>query len=141
MKRLDVTELAYVAGVIDMLGVLRTRRVGDADLPAVMIHGSHSEMMKYLAGLTGTKITVVKRAFLRAGCVEHCKEKHQHVESVSARWSVTGAKATILLWNVRPYIKLQAEAVTEVMNVGFDAQFKPATLRKMADLGWEVPEF
>jgi hypothetical protein len=63
---------------------------------------------------------------VKAGCTEHCREKHQHVMSVSGRWSVTGANATVVLWNIRPFIQLQTEQVRTDLVVGLSAGFKPA---------------
>lgn len=61
--------------------------------------------------------------------------------SVSGRWQLTGGKATILLWNIRPYMRLQVPAATSAIALGMSTQYKPATLKKMAELGWDVPEF
>ena len=97
-------------------------------------------MLGYLAKLTGTRAVTTRRQYVKAGCSEHCREKHQHVMSVSGRWSVTGAKATVVLWNIRPYIHLQSEAVQTALVVGLGAGFKPATVARMAELGWDVPD-
>ena len=78
---------------------------------------------------------------MKAGCSEHCGEKHQHVQSMSGRWSVTGAKATVVLWNIRPYQHLQVKAADTALVVGLGTGYKPATVARMAELGWDVPEF
>lgn len=137
---MDVQTVAYVAGIIDTQAVIRTRKAVDTDLPSIAVHGPNTAMLKYLASITGTRSIVTRRSYSRAGCNEHCKEKHQHVVSVSGRWSVTGVKATVLLWNIRPYVRLQVDAVTSALNVGMEAPFKPGVLQKMVDLGWEIPD-
>lgn len=138
---LDVATLAYVAGVLDMQCNIKTRTTpDDTVLPMLAMYGPNVAMLEYLASLTDTKMVVARRSFSRAGCAQHCKDKHQHIESVSGRWTLTGMKATIVLHNIRPYVRLQSEAVTSALVVGLNAPFKPAALRKMTDLGWEIPD-
>lgn len=139
---MDDRTLAYVAGVVDLLGLIRVRTLPDSgtQLPVVQLHGPHMDTFSYLGELTGTKAIVTRRAFVRAGCTQHCKEKHQHVQSVSARWSLTGVKATVVLWNVRPFLRVQTERAGEALEVGLRTRFKPATVRRMQELGWDVPE-
>lgn len=138
---MDVSTVAYVAGIIDTQGLIRTRMAGDTELPYVGLSGSNTGMLRFLAGLTGTKVTETRRSFMRAGCSIHCKEKHQHVLSISGRWSVSGVKATVLLYNIRPYLRLQVDEAVAAIRVGVSTKFKPATVQKMVDLGWEVPTF
>lgn len=138
---MDESTLAYVAGAIDLLGLIRIRDAAGTPLPVVQMHGDHMHMLEFLGELTGTKAIVVRRSYTRAGCSIHCKEKHQHVVSVSGRWSLTGAKATVVLWNIRPYLRIQAEKADAAIAVGLRTNFKPGTLRRMTDLGWVIPEF
>jgi hypothetical protein len=143
MSEYEVNEgrLAYVAGIIDSQGGIRSRFVGDTELPMVYVHGPNLPVLNLLADMTGTKVTVVRRGYSKAGCSIHCPEKHQHVVSTSGRWSVTGVKATVLLWNIRPYLMFQSEAATAALAVGMSSPFKMATPQKMADLGWSLPDF
>lgn len=138
---IDVPTLAYVASVIDTQGIIRTRIAGDTELPMVAVHGPNIRVLNMLAELTGTKVTVVRRDYSRVGCAEHCQEKHQHITSSSGRWSVTGVKATVLLYNLRPFMRFQEEAARSALVLGQSTKFKPATIQKMVELGWEVPEF
>lgn len=138
---IDAARLAYIAGIIDSLGGIRVRATPDGtDLPMVYVHAPNVAVLNYLAEATGTKMITVRRAYSRAGCAEHCAEKHQHVVSLSGRWSVTGVRATVVLWNIRPYLTLRADEARSALVVGLAAPFKPATPRKMADLGWELPD-
>lgn len=138
---LDIATVAYVAGIVDTQGIIRTRTAGDTELPFVAVSGSNEGMLRYLAEITGTKVTITRRSFSRAGCAEHCAEKHQHIVSVSGRWSVSGVKATVLLYNIRPYLRLQVEEARSALVVGTSTRFKPATVEKMRTLGWSVPTF
>lgn len=137
---MDDKTLAYVAGVVDLLGLIRVRDLPNGTrLPVVQMHGNYMPTFAYFGELTGTKAIVTRRSYSRAGCAQHCKEKHQHIVSKSGRWSLTGAKATIVLWNIRPFLRIQADKADEALVVGLDTRFKPATLEKMRQLGWEVP--
>lgn len=137
----DTKTLAYVAGVVDLLGLIRVRDLPTGTrLPVIQMHGNYMPTFNYFSELTGTKAIVVRRSYSRAGCSLHCKEKHQHVVSVSGRWSLTGAKATIVLWNIRPFLRVQLDRAEEALSVGLETRFKPATLEKMRQLGWDLPE-
>lgn len=138
---IETPTLAYVASVIDTQGIIRTRIAGDTELPMVAVHGSNIPVLQYLADLTGTKVTIVKRSYDRVGCAEHCTEKHQHIVSSSGRWSVTGVKATVLLYNIRPFMRFQTEPARSALVLGTATRFKPATIEKMVALGWDVPTF
>ena len=139
---MEIGTRAYVAGVIDLLGLIRIRVTPpDTQLPSIAISNSNVAMLGFLAQLTGTRAIVTRRQYVKAGCSEHCREKHQHVMSVSGRWSVTGAKATVVLWNIQPYVHLQSDAVRTALLVGLHTGYKPATVAKMSELGWDVPDF
>lgn len=131
---------AYVAGQVDLLGRIRSRWVGETELPSVAISSSSKmDALAYLAGLTGTKTIGGERDFVRTGCAVHCKEQHVHVRSQNRTWTVTGAKATILLVNIRPYLVLKGAEADNAIAVGLKAPFKPATPKKMVLLGWALP--
>lgn len=136
---IDVARLAYVAAVIDSLGGVRVRHASGTDLPMVYAHGN-ADVLATLGEWTGTRVVVTRRNYSRAGCAEHCPHPHQHIVSVSGRWSLTGAKATVVLWNVRPYLRVHADDARAALVVGTAAPFKPATPAKMAALGWDLPD-
>ena len=137
----DIATLAYVAGVLDMQCNIKTRTTpDDTVLPMLAMYGPNVGMLEYLADLTDTKMVVARRSYSKAGCAQHCKDKHQHIVSVSGRWTLTGMKATIVLYNIQPYVRLQREAVTSALVVGLKAPFKPAKLKAMEVLGWEIPD-
>jgi hypothetical protein len=137
---IERAELAYLAAVVDTQSIIRLRTTGDGtDLPMLALHGPNVALLEWLAELTGTKVTVTRRTYSKHGCAEHCPEKHQHIVSTSGRWSVSGAKATIVLDAVTPYLRWQYAAAIEAVRVGVTAPTKPATARKMHALGWPIP--
>lgn len=137
---LGTADLAYVAGIVDTMAVLRVRKYAEADLPMVAVHCPNLPLLGYLARLTGTKVTKTSRGYDRAGCSEHCPDKHQHITSTSGRWSVSGAKATVLLAAVRPFLRLQGYAADQVLEAAAKAPSKPATWQRMVELGWPLPD-
>lgn len=137
---IDQRTLAYVAGIVDLLGLIRIRDVEGTMLPVLQIHGQHMPIFNYLGELTGTRAIETRRDYTRAGCSQHCSEKHMHIVSRSGRWSLTGAKATVVLWNIQPYLREKKDAADGALAVGLATKFKQGTVDKMAALGWDVPE-
>lgn len=138
---MDERTIVYVAAVLDSQAVIRTREAHGVVYPFVALSGGNVELLRLLAGMTGMKAVVTRRSYAKAGCAEHCQEKHLHVVSVSARWSISGAKATVVLAAVLPFLRLQVEEARTALLVGLGAPHKPATLRQMERLGWPIPEF
>ncbi|HEV7950568.1 MAG TPA: hypothetical protein VGP24_12445 [Glaciihabitans sp.] len=139
---LELAKLAYLAGVLDTQGGIKRRAVkSGVELPMVYVHRSDVRVLQHLADLTGTKVTHTARAYAKHGCSVHCPDKHQHVTSHGGRWSLTGVRATVFLWNVRPYLVFLAEEAAAAITLGLSSPFKPATPQRMAELGWELPDF
>jgi hypothetical protein len=130
--------LAYLAGILDVQARIGLRATQDGYLPLVAISSTNLPLLEWLGSLTGTKTYFMARDYPRHPCAAHCLEAHQHIVSVNARWEVTGAKATVLLRAVRPMMRLRTADVDSLLVATGDARFKPATLRKMAELGWPV---
>jgi hypothetical protein len=133
---LDQATLAYIAGVIDVMGRISTRAVGDADLPQVAVSCSNEALLRWLGTLTGVRPFLTTRSYHRHACGTHCPTPHSEVTSVSGRWVVSGVKATVMLRALRPMLRLQAEDADAALLAAHEAHFKPATLRKMLALGW-----
>lgn len=133
------TDLAWCAGITDTLGAFKVRQTSTgAALPTVSISTVKFAIAERLASLTGTAVTTVQRKYTRMGCGDHCTEAHLHVDSTTARWSLTGARATVFLSAVLPYIRsanAKADAL-DLIRVGLEAPHKPGTLTKMYELGW-----
>ncbi len=134
-------QLAYIAGIVDVMAVLRIRNTQGAPLPFVEINCPNLALLEWLAERTGTSVTVVNRDYTRNGCALHCPEAHVHIRSASGRWSLSGVRATVVLHGVVPFMQLQTEAAQQLLEAGLRAPRKPATIAKMTNLGWAVPEF
>lgn len=139
-RTLTEAQLAYVAGLVDSRAALSSRTVAAAVLPQVALNGGPMAVLEYLGGLTDTKVVATRRDYSRSPCAEHCTTRHMHIESLSGRWAVSGAKATIILAAIAPYLVMRPAAVEDLVDVGLRASFKGATVAKMKLLGWPIPE-
>ena len=142
MLALDQGTKAYLAGMIDTIGIIRVREMKNTPpLPYVGINTANKQMVDFAAGITDAKVTEVTRKYNKMQCTEHCTpDAHTHVDSTTYRWSVTGVKATILLSNIKPYLIFKTTDAIEALKAGLEANYKPATYRKMKVLGWEIPD-
>ena len=137
---MEPVEIAYFAGVIDIRGKITTNRYGGTLLPFVGISSADRRVAVELGRVTGIKPVAVHRDYDRFGCDQHCTRKHVHVFSTTARWQVTGAKATIVLAAIQTYVRFQVEECEYALSVGLEAPFKAATITRMQTLGWPIPE-
>ena len=134
-------DLAYIAAVIDVMGNIREMETDTGTLlPLVSVSCPDEALLAYLGEVSDVQAFVTVRRYDRHRCTEHCDEAHQHVESRSRRWTVSGAKATVILAAVEPYLRFQKDRVAEMVALGLDAPRKAATPRKMKRLGWPLPE-
>lgn len=133
--------LAYFAGVIDARGHIEIGMRHDRPQPRIAVTTRRVDLLQHLADLTGTTISEDTRGYERRPCGAHCKGRHQHVNRQSAKWRVDSARATIVLWNIHPFIVSQIEQVTEALRVGLEAwpAARGNTAERMASLGWPLP--
>lgn len=134
-------DLAYVAGVIDARAHIETTNRHGKPQPRLSVTTRRLALLEHLATLTGTNVSHDNRGYEKRGCGEHCGTAHIHVARQSAKWRVDCLRATIVLFNVQPYIVAQTVEVAEALRVGLESY--PAargdTAKKMARLGWELP--
>lgn len=134
---LQPEQLAWCAGVIDMVGLIKTRPMDTgSELSYVSVSTPRRDILDHLAELTGSGVVIVNRDYKRLGCGEHCTEPHLHVFSTTARWSLTGARAAVFLAAIEPYLMTKATQAQEAVAAGLVAPRKAATLNKMYRLGW-----
>lgn len=134
------TDLAYAAALVDNLARLSARTVHGTELPQVTIQGKQPGL-EWLAEITGVALIPVNRQYTRHVCSEHCPEAHSPIESRSRRWHLTGARATVVLWNLDPYLR-NPEASREarrLVGVGLAAGYKGNVAVDLTRLGWELP--
>jgi len=138
---ITTTDLAYVAAVVDTMANLRERTSSASPLPEVQVNCANLPLLAWLEAVTGAKHFPTDREYTRHRCAQHCVEPHQHVRSRSGRWSVTGARATVLLHNVHPYLRLRADEAAALIQLGLAAGWKSNAVEGMLALGWTLPPF
>lgn len=133
--------IPYVAGVVDCRGHIEISLRHDKPQPRLSVTTRRIELLLYLASLTGTKVSEDNRGYERRPCGEHCDGRHQHVVRQSAKWRVDSARATVVLWNVLPYIIGQTDRAREALLAGLEAwpALRGDTGKQMTKLGWELP--
>ena len=99
LDRLGAGDLAYLAGVLDSRAVVRVRFIEDSEavLPYIAMSCGDARLMRWLGELTGVRSIVTTRKYDKHRCLEHCDKAHDHITSVSGRWSLTGVRATVVL--------------------------------------------
>lgn len=131
---------AYVAALLDAFGRLTSRALSTGvELPEVSIQGRVAAL-DWLAEVTGTKVVEIPKGYNKHQCAEHCTERHTRVDSMTRRWVVTGARATIVLHNVEPFLRVHGALARNLVWVGQRVGYKDAVARDMAGRGWTVPE-
>jgi hypothetical protein len=134
-------DLAYMAALIDTMGSLRIRSTPEGTrLPSVTVSSANARLLQILSEATGTNLIVISRNYDRRGCSEHCDGPHDHVDSTTSRWNITGARATVFLNALVPYMRIQTDEAEELLSIGLGAPRKAATAERMRDLGWSLPE-
>jgi hypothetical protein len=134
--------VGYVAGVIDARGHIEVNNRHGKPQPRVRITTKRIELLEKMAALTGSKVVQDRMGYNRKACSEHCADQHQHVAWQSIQWTVDSARATIVLYNVQPFIFGQVDKVRTALMAGL-AAFPPErgnTPQQMYDLGWEIPD-
>lgn len=142
MTEISETDKAYIACILDNFGGLNMRRLDNSTRqPVIYMYGGKKEhLMEWMAEVTNTKAVALTKTYSRHNCTEHCPDRHADAESHTMRWQVTGMKATIVLWNVLPYMRQRQEEARSVMNVGLAAPYKEKYVEWMASAGWDIPE-
>lgn len=153
------SDLAWLAAILDLKGhIIRKNNTTRATPQLVlMVESAQLRVIDRLCLLTGTSVEPPKngderhqRDWKQRGCTEHCPDPHVHHEGSPippiGRWTVTGAAAAVVLHNVIPYMVtdggLQAmydEIMTNLVVAGPGAGATKRAIRRLAELGWELP--
>lgn len=133
------SELGYIAALVDSLAKLTSRTVHRHELPVVTIQGKY-EILPWLASGTGVQLMKLDKGYARHQCSEHCPEKHMVIASWTYRWQLVGARATILLDNIYPFLRLQRATAGRLIELGQDAGAKAPTIEDMKRLGFTTGE-
>ena len=147
-----------MAGVIDLKGRLdyKNNRQRKSRQVVLGVHSKEIQVIRRLSQLTGTQpenhAPKPLREFMRKGCDEHCPEKHIHVGDeflqmpAGAKWTITGAGMVVVLTELMPYLTIDRgypetieEVYATVALVGQGAAAVLSSLRRLRNLGWDMP--
>ena len=152
-------KLGWMAGILDLRGRLVVKKNQMRATPQFVLMAETKEVaiVRGLSSLTGTRAELQAakplKDFMRRSCAEHCPEAHVHVEDDGrmmprvARWTITGAGMVVVLENLMPFLMVDRgyeEAVEQVSRdttlTGQGSGAVIASLRRLRDLGWEIPD-
>lgn len=139
MTVLSEADRGYAAAVLDAFGRLTLRPYQGSELPEVIVQG-RIEALPWLAEVTGTKVQEIPKAYNAHRCAEHCTEKHMHVESTTWRWTVTGARATIVLHTLQAHMRIKGREARQLVEAGQRIGYKRTVVEEMRGRGWDIPE-
>jgi len=152
-------DLGWVAAILDLKGriVLKSNQTRATKQAVLTVQTGEIAVIRRLSELTGTAPEVMKarpiRDFMRKNCAAHCPEKHVHIGDdnlvmpTSARWTITGAGLVVVLYNLIDML-VTDRGFGEIMNAtmavttvkGPGAGMVRAQLRRLRDLGWDLPD-
>jgi hypothetical protein len=150
-------KLAWMAAILDIQGRIHRKDNQARATPQLVLRvdSSHLSVIGELCRLTGGSVEprppAPGKEWDRKGCTEHCAAAHVHVEIGSqpstGRWTVTGAAAAVVLHNVIPYMltdrgmeAMMTEALENVNLAGRSGNNARRAVRRLAQLGWVLPE-
>ena len=149
-------QLGWMAGVIDLKGRIivkhnkqrRTRQL------VLVVETQETQVVQELGRMTGTALELKMPRnmpdFMRHGCVEHCPTEHVHVKSEMpsiSRWTVTGSAMAVVVYNLLPFMRNDRgllKGMQEIFQMtpksGAGRNAIDQSIKRMAELGWEIPE-
>jgi hypothetical protein len=158
---LTEAEKGWMAGILDFQGHIvrktnHSRARGSVQL-VLYVETKHAAIIRRLCESTGTAVEAheqhpLKEEWKRKGCTDHCPEAHIHMQSVNMpsmyRWTVTGVALAVVLHNLRVYLRTEDEpwdwaletCIAQATLSGRGSGAVMAALRRLRDLGWELPE-
>ena len=154
-------EKAWVAAMIDsrahIVRKVNKQRAAGSEQIVLQLETRHSEIAQRLSAMTGTSPEELAHKMpgpelMRRSCIEHCPDAHVHVDTLAmmpkiTKWTVTGASAAVVLWNVREYMATTREpwewAMTQVFSQlklsGPGSGAIRAAVQRLYLLGWDIP--
>ena len=158
--KISKSDLGWVAGIIDLKAMIVRKNNKRRKTPQIvlLVDCKEDRVVRRLAKLTGTAPEAHSqhplKPFMRRGCKEHCKEPHIHVDEEypwnmpeTTRWTLTGAAAAIVLYNLSPYMSTYTEyrgtvdmIFATMVTEGQGSGQVRASVKRLAELGWTIPK-
>lgn len=135
-------DIGWVAGVIDSRATLFVRHSATgAPLASVTltVAAERRALVERLCALTGVTVVQTRKDYNRSSCSEHCPEKHVHISNDYYRWSLTGARALVVLRLCLPYLTVRSEQAAQMISECRETRVTSAPVARMRALGWSEP--
>jgi hypothetical protein len=154
---LPIQQLGWMAGIVDLKGrILRKNNKTRKTIQLVLaVDTKELSIIRKLSELTGTRPELQaaqpRPEFMRRSCLEHCPDKHVHVDDdiwmpQHARWTITGAGMVVVLSNLLPYLNVDRgwdqaieDATNQTVFRGPGSGKVKITLFRLKQLGWKLP--
>jgi hypothetical protein len=150
-------KLAWMAAILDMQGRIHRKDNLTRATPQLVLRvdSSYLSVIRELCRLTDSNAEPRPprpgKEWDKRGCAEHCGEAHIHceigVQPSTGRWTLTGAAAAVVLFNVIPFMvtdrgmeDMMNEALENVNLAGRAGNGARQAVQRLARLGWELPE-
>lgn len=161
---IPVHDLGWMAGVFDTRAAIIRKKNQMRKTPqlVLMVETRFQPIIRELSSMTGTQAEAMRERmladFMRKGCGIHCPEKHNHVYRNRSgdelklprigRWTITGAGMAVVVHNVEPFLRVKYNLLVDAMNeailntplTGQGSGAVCASLRRLKEMGWEIPD-
>lgn len=156
MPPISETDKAWMAGLVDTQMRVSGRIHSSGRRQSFEIVGTYSSarnegVVLEFQSMVGVKMCFQKHGssttraeYWRAPCTEHCPERHQHVEmgNASPYFKVTGTRAYILLFGIKPFMRTWNRAEVFYRQYEESQNWHPRirpVVNDMHNRGWEIP--
>lgn len=147
-----------MAGVIDLKGrlTIKNNKARATRQIVLSVESTEIPVVRRLARMTGGRPEARPQAplkdWMRRGCNDHCPEPHVHIHDhrempPNLRWTLTGASAAVVMITLLPFLTVDKgfeevieEIVESVPLAGQGATAVLRSLKRLSDLGWDLPE-
>jgi hypothetical protein len=158
---MPITEIAWMAGVIDFKGRISTKNNPLRNTPHITLYveTKNVQVVKRLAKNTGLKpdaqMEKPLRDFMRKGCTLHCPQAHEHVGVLvdnvmpaMMRWTITGAGIAVIMESIVEFLteenaakfgNVAQQIVTSTPMFGQGSAMVLTSIRRLATMGWKLP--
>jgi len=159
---MPITEIAWMAGVIDLKGRLSVKGSMTRKSPLITLYveSKNEQVVRRLAKNTSLKPEAQMEKplseFIRRGCDVHCPAPHIHVSNTREnlampsmmRWTITGAGIAVIMHSMIGFLTEENQAkyadvartiLDDVTLEGQGSGMVVTSIRRLATMGWPIP--
>lgn len=158
---MPITEIAWMAGVIDLKGRLSVKGSVTRKFPLITLYveSKNEQVVKRLARNTALRPEAHMEKplsdFVRRNCDEHCPTPHVHVGNrdeltmpSTMRWTINGAGIVVIMHSILDFLTEQNQAkyadISQAITAGIPLTGQGSgmvltSIRRLATMGWKLP--